>query len=140
MLSPGVSEPSIAQRKQRFLIAPCRVTCQGDGAEVSRRHGSPKPNARGNARDMVKGRTQRSERIFHEFATHNEVDRWSANTARHGPVRSKCEHSLSGYSPPDSVKRLVRTRMLGVVGAEGERPPATRLDKLTGISCHKTKR
>jgi hypothetical protein len=42
MLSPGVSEPSIA-RKQRFLIAPCRATCQGDGAEVSRRHSSPMP-------------------------------------------------------------------------------------------------
>ena len=29
------------------------------------------------------------------------------------------EHSLSGYGPIDSVKRPVRTRMRGVVGAGG---------------------
>jgi len=37
------------------------------------------------------------------------------------------EHSLSGYCPIISVKRPVRTRMRGVVGAGGEKPPATRL-------------
>ena len=37
------------------------------------------------------------------------------------------EHSLSGYGPLSSVKRPVRTRMRGVVGAGGEKPPATRL-------------
>jgi len=38
------------------------------------------------------------------------------------------EHSLPGYGPVVSVKRPVRTRMRGAVGAGGERPPATRLD------------
>ena len=37
------------------------------------------------------------------------------------------ENSLSGYGPLGLVKRPVRTRMLGVVGAGGEKPPATRL-------------
>jgi hypothetical protein len=41
--------------------------------------------------------------------------------------RAVGEHSLPGYGPVDSVKRPVRTRMRGVVGAGGERPPATRL-------------
>jgi hypothetical protein len=35
--------------------------------------------------------------------------------------------SLPGYGPVIFVKRLVRTRMLGVMGAGGEKPPATRL-------------
>ena len=39
-------------------------------------------------------------------------------------------HSLPGYGSVDSVKRPVRTRMRGVVGAEGEKPPATRLARL----------
>ena len=71
---------------------------------------------------MVKGRTQRMERIFHEFIAHSEAGRWSAHTARHGPVRSRCQHSLPGHGPVDSVKRPVRTRMRGVVGA-GEKDP-----------------
>jgi len=37
------------------------------------------------------------------------------------------EHSLPGYGPVGFVKRPVRTRMPGVVGAGGEKPPATRL-------------
>jgi hypothetical protein len=41
--------------------------------------------------------------------------------------RTMGEHSLSGYGPIDSVNRPVRTRMLGGVGAGGEKPPATRL-------------
>ena len=41
--------------------------------------------------------------------------------------RAVGEHSLPGYGPVDSVKRPVRTRMRGTVGAGGERPPATRL-------------
>jgi len=35
--------------------------------------------------------------------------------------------SLSGYSPISFVKRPVRTRIPGIVGAEGDKPPATRL-------------
>ena len=35
--------------------------------------------------------------------------------------------SLPGYGSVAFGKRLVRTRMLGVVGAGGEIPPATRL-------------
>ena len=38
------------------------------------------------------------------------------------------EHPLPSYGPVGSVKRPVRTRMRGVVGAGGEKPPATRLD------------
>jgi len=41
--------------------------------------------------------------------------------------RAVGEHSLSGYGLIGSVKRPVRTRMPGVVGAGGERLPATRL-------------
>jgi len=41
--------------------------------------------------------------------------------------RTVGEHSLPGYGPVGLVKRPVRTRMLGVVGAGGENPPATRL-------------
>ncbi len=36
-------------------------------------------------------------------------------------------HLLPDYGPVCSVKRPVRTRMRGVVGAGGEIPPATRL-------------
>jgi len=35
--------------------------------------------------------------------------------------------NLPGYSPALLVKRPVRTRMQGVVGAGGEKPPAIRL-------------
>ncbi len=38
------------------------------------------------------------------------------------------EHPLPGYGSVNSVKRLVRTRMLGVVGAGREKLPATRLN------------
>ncbi len=41
--------------------------------------------------------------------------------------RTVGEHSLPGYGPVDSVNRPVRTRLLGGVGAGGEKPPATRL-------------
>jgi hypothetical protein len=41
--------------------------------------------------------------------------------------RTMGETSLSGYGPVGSVNRLVRTRLLGGVGAGGEKPPATRL-------------
>jgi len=44
--------------------------------------------------------------------------------------RAVGEHSLPGYGPVDSVKRPVRTRIRGVVGAGGEKPPATRLSLL----------
>ena len=37
------------------------------------------------------------------------------------------EHPLPGYGSVVSGNRLVRTRLLGGVGAGGERPPATRL-------------
>jgi hypothetical protein len=36
------------------------------------------------------------------------------------------KHPLPGYGSVAFGKRLVRTRMLGVVGAGGEIPPATR--------------
>ena len=39
--------------------------------------------------------------------------------------------SLPGYGPALLVKRPVRTRMQGVVGAGGEKPPATRLKRLS---------
>ena len=35
--------------------------------------------------------------------------------------------NLPGYGPALLIKRPVRTRMQGVVGAGGEKPPATRL-------------
>jgi len=34
--------------------------------------------------------------------------------------------NLPGYGPALLIKRPVRTRMQGVVGAGGEKPPATR--------------
>jgi len=37
------------------------------------------------------------------------------------------ENSLPDYGSVVSVNRLVRTRLLGGVGAGGEKPPATRL-------------
>ncbi len=36
-------------------------------------------------------------------------------------------NQIPGYGPENPVKRLVRTRMLGVVGAGREKLPATRL-------------
>ena len=45
--------------------------------------------------------------------------------------RTVGEYSLSSYGSINSVKRPVRTRMLGVVGAGGLNPPATRLGKST---------
>jgi hypothetical protein len=39
------------------------------------------------------------------------------------------KHPLPGYGPVAHGNRLVRTRMLGGVGAGGEIPPATRLGK-----------
>ncbi|VTR68033.1 hypothetical protein DESC_670007 [Desulfosarcina cetonica] len=44
--------------------------------------------------------------------------------------RAVGEHPLPGYGPVSLVKRPVRTRMLGVVGAGGEIPPATRFGNL----------
>ena len=41
--------------------------------------------------------------------------------------RTVGEDSFPGYGPVTSANRLVRTRMLGGVGAGGEKPPATRL-------------
>jgi hypothetical protein len=38
--------------------------------------------------------------------------------------------NLPGYGPALLIKRSVRTRMQGVVGAGGVKPPATRLDSL----------
>jgi hypothetical protein len=38
------------------------------------------------------------------------------------------ENSLPDYGSVVSVNRLVRTRLLGGVGAGGEKPPATRLE------------
>ena len=57
---------------------------------------------------------------------------WHDQSVAQGSRPSVCqrtvgEHSLSGYGPVVSVKRPVRTRMRGAVGAGGERPPATRL-------------
>jgi hypothetical protein len=40
------------------------------------------------------------------------------------------EDSLPGYGPVTLVKRPVRIRTQGVVGAGGEKPPATRLSFL----------
>ncbi len=37
------------------------------------------------------------------------------------------ENTLPGHGPVNLVKRPVRTRMQGVVGAGGLKPPATRL-------------
>ena len=45
--------------------------------------------------------------------------------------RTVGEHSLPGYGPVVSVNRLVLTRMLGGVGAGGEKPPATRFAEFT---------
>ena len=45
------------------------------------------------------------------------------------------KHSLPGYGSVASGNRLVRTRLLGGVGAGGERPPATRLG-IISISRH----
>jgi hypothetical protein len=42
------------------------------------------------------------------------------------------KHPLPGYGSVAFGKRQVRTRMLGVVGAGGENPPATRLANF----CH----
>ena len=39
------------------------------------------------------------------------------------------ENTLPGFGPVTLVKRPVRTRMQGVVGAGGLKPPATRLNE-----------
>ena len=44
------------------------------------------------------------------------------------------KHPLPGYGPVAHGNRLVRTRMLGGVGAGGEIPPATRLSKFYSSS------
>jgi hypothetical protein len=44
------------------------------------------------------------------------------------------EHPLPSYGSVLSVNRPVRTRMLGGVGAGGEKPPATRLGALCCLS------
>ncbi len=41
--------------------------------------------------------------------------------------RTVGKNTLPGYSPVTLMKRPVRIRMQGVVGAGGEKPPATRL-------------
>ncbi|MDY6973489.1 MAG: hypothetical protein SV775_14360, partial [Thermodesulfobacteriota bacterium] len=52
------------------------------------------------------------------------------------------DYSIPDYGPVSSVKRPVRTRMRGVVGAGGEKPPATRLANISAFSglviifCH----
>ena len=43
------------------------------------------------------------------------------------------KHPLPGYGPVAHGNRLVRTRMLGGVGAGGEIPPATRLNYLLSL-------
>ena len=43
---------------------------------------------------------------------------------------------MTGYGPSLFGNRLVRTRMLGGVGAGGEKPPATRLVTSPSISLH----
>ena len=87
---------------------------------------------------MVKGRTQSREgaslsshdtknptgRVImgHVIEPPNPVDAYSFS-------KSFGVHLLPDYGPVCSVKRPVRTRMRGVVGAGGEIPPATRLNK-----------
>ena len=44
--------------------------------------------------------------------------------------RTVGKDSLSGFGPITLMKRPVRTRMQGVVGAGGEKPPATRFSDL----------
>jgi len=43
------------------------------------------------------------------------------------------EDSLSGFGPITLLKRPVRSRMRGVVGAGGEKPPATRFIDLSAV-------
>ncbi len=85
---------------------------------------------------MVKGRTQSREgasvsshdtknptggvSMGHVIEPPNPVDAYSFS-------KSFGVHLLPDYGPVCSVKRPVRTRMRGVVGAGGEIPPATRL-------------
>jgi hypothetical protein len=42
-------------------------------------------------------------------------------------MSKSCGDTLSGYGPMFYGNRQVRTRLLGGVGAGGEKPPATRL-------------
>ena len=44
-------------------------------------------------------------------------------------LSKSCGYTLSGYGPMFYGNRQVRTRLLGGVGAGGEKPPATRLAK-----------
>ena len=46
--------------------------------------------------------------------------------------------NLPGYGPALLIKRPVRTRMQGVVGAGGEKPPATRLGHFNEKKIDKT--
>jgi len=50
--------------------------------------------------------------------------------------RAVGEHPLPGYGSVALGNRLVRTRMLGGVGAGGEKPPATRFVLLSQLSCN----
>jgi hypothetical protein len=43
-------------------------------------------------------------------------------------------YPLPGYGPVVFVNRLLRTRMIGVVGRGGGKPPLTRLGKTISIS------
>ena len=67
---------------------------------------------------------------------HDESERRSDWTARHdmaGLTWTSAGNgwwtARPGYGPVNIPKRPVRTRMQGVVGAGGEKPPATRLGK-----------
>ena len=92
---------------------------------------------------MVKGRTQSREGaslsshdtknptggviMGHVIEPPNPVDAYSFS-------KSFGVHLLPDYGPVCSVKRPVRTRMRGVVGAGGEIPPATRFANSVFIS------
>lgn len=52
--------------------------------------------------------------------------------------RSVGENSLPGHGPVILMKRPVRNRMQGVVGAGGLKPPATRFCYIICISCKRT--
>ena len=76
---------------------------------------------------MVKGQTSRRERGVHELCIYNESERSSSVQAHCGKTVLKQSTTLPGYGPVTLMKRPVRIRMQGVVGAGGEKPPATRL-------------
>lgn len=60
----------------------------------------------------------------HPIGDDQSLAKGSRSAVYQGPMG---EHSLPGYGSVVSGNRLVRTRLLGGVGAGGERPPATRL-------------